>query len=108
MAKQKRLDIIVKGNVSESTKAKYAAKRILKSLDNAEDNAKEKCDSAKEALDELIVSLAGSKVGTVDDANRIINKISEKMDIKEEGEAELKRVQQIRDYLNGEVDSEDK
>lgn len=104
----KRLDVIVNGSVSESTKAKYAAKRILKSLENAEDNAKEKCDSAKEALDELIVSLAGSKVETVDDANKIINKISEKMDIKEEGEAELKRVQQIRDYLNGEADNEDK
>lgn len=108
MAKQKRLDVFVKGNVSDSIKAKYAAKRIMKSLDNAEDNAREKCESAKEELDGLIISLAGSRVETIDDANYIINEISKKIEIREKGEAELKRVQQIKDFLNGEIDCEDK
>ncbi len=78
-------------------------KKIKAALESAKVNAEEEKINAELRLEELSQSLA-----TTEDVTNVISKISQAFDDKEEAELKLKRIEQIKNYLEEEVEIEEK
>lgn len=78
-------------------------KKIKAALESAKVNAEEEKINAELRLEELSQSLA-----TTEDVTDVISKISQAFDDKEEAELKLKRIEQIKNYLEEEVEIEEK
>lgn len=78
-------------------------KKIKSALESAKVNAEEEKINAELKLEELSQSLA-----TTEDVTNVISEISQAFDDKEEAELKLKRIEQIKNYLEEEVEVEEK
>lgn len=78
-------------------------KKIKAALESAKVNAEEEKINAELRLEELSQSLA-----TTENVTNVISKISQAFDDKEEAELKLKRIEQIKNYLEEEVEIEEK
>lgn len=77
-------------------------KKVKAALESAKVNAEEEKINAELRLEELSQSLA-----TTDDVTYVIKQMSNAFDDKEEAELKLKRIEQIKNYLEEEVDVEE-
>lgn len=78
-------------------------KKIKAALESAKVNAEEEKVNAELKLEELSQSLA-----TTEDVTWVIERMSVQFDNKEEAELKLKRIEQIKNYLEEEVEIEEK
>lgn len=78
-------------------------KKIKAALESAKVNAEEEKINAELKLEELSQSLA-----TTEDVTNVICRMSQAFDDKEEAELKLKRIEQIKKYLEEEVEIEEK
>lgn len=77
-------------------------KKVKTALESAKVNAEEEKVNAELRLEELSQSLA-----TTDDVTYVIKQMSNAFDDKEEAELKLKRIEQIKNYLEEEVEVEE-
>ena len=77
-------------------------KKVKAALESAKVNAEEEKVNAELRLEELSQSLA-----TTDDVTYVIERMSNAFDDKEEAELKLKRIEQIKNYLEEEVEVEE-
>lgn len=90
----RRLEAFLK-NTLEKIKVSNREKRIESALNAAKINAEEKEMDARLQLDNL-----GEKLADTENVQNILLQMSEQMDIIEEAQLELKRVEEIKKYLN--------
>lgn len=96
----RRLEAFLR-NKLEKIKISNRERRIESALNAAKINAEEKEMDAKLQLDKL-----GEKLADTDNVQDIISQMSEQMDIIEEAQLELKRVEEIKKYLDENVEVE--
>ena len=96
----RRLEAFLK-NTLEKIKVSNREKRIESALNAAKINAEEKEMDARLQLDNL-----GEKLADTENVQNIILQMSEQMDIIEEAQLELKRVEEIKKYLNESIEVE--
>ena len=77
-------------------------KKVKAALESAKVNAEEEKVNAEIRLEELSQSLA-----TTDNVTYVIERMSNAFDDKEEAELKLKRIEQIKNYLEEEVEVEE-
>ena len=77
-------------------------KKVKAALESAKVNAEEEKVNAELRLEELSQSLA-----TTDNVTYVIERMSNAFDDKEEAELKLKRIEQIKNYLEEEVEIEE-
>ena len=77
-------------------------KKVKAALESAKVNAEEEKVNAELRLEKLSQSLA-----TTDDVTYVIKQISNAFNDKEEAELKLKRIEQIKNYLEEEVEIEE-
>lgn len=78
-------------------------KKIKAALESAKVNAEEEKINAELKLEELSQSLA-----TTDDVTYVIEQMSDAFDDKKEAELKLERIEQIKKYLEEEIEVEEK
>lgn len=78
-------------------------KKIKAALESAKVNAEEEKINAELKLEELSQSLA-----TTDDVTDVIEQMSDAFDDKKEAELKLERIEQIKKYLEEEIEVEEK
>lgn len=78
-------------------------KKIKAALESAKVNAEEEKVNAELKLEELSQQLA-----TTEDVTQVIERMSVEFDNKEEAELKLKRIEQIKNYLEEEVEVKEK
>lgn len=78
-------------------------KKVKAALESAKVNAEEEKVNAELELEELSQSLA-----TTEDVADVLSRMSQAFDNKEEAELKLKRIEQIKNYLEEEIDVEEK
>lgn len=78
-------------------------KKVKAALESAKVNAEEEKVNAELELEELSQSLA-----TTEDVADVLSRMSRAFDNKEEAELKLKRIEQIKNYLEEEIDVEEK
>ena len=78
-------------------------KKIKAALESAKVNAEEEKINAELKLEELSQSLA-----TTDDVTNVIEQMSDAFDDKKEAELKLERIEQIKKYLEEEIEVEEK
>lgn len=78
-------------------------KKIKAALESAKVNAEEEKINAELKLEELSQSLA-----TTDDVTHVIEQMSDAFDDKKEAELKLERIEQIKEYLEEEIEVEEK
>ena len=93
----KRLTAYLTGKV-EAMKASNREKKVNSSLNAARINFEEQRDDATLKIEELTGSLANCESVT-----EVIQQISEQMDIKEEAERGIERINKIEAYFNEDV-----
>lgn len=96
----RRLEAFLK-NTLEKIKVSNREKRIESALNAAKINAEEKEMDARLQLDNL-----GEKLADTENVQNILLQMSEQMDIIEEAQLELKRVEEIKKYLNESIEVE--
>ena len=96
----RRLEAFLK-NTLEKIKVSNREKRIESALNAAKINAEEKEMDARLQLDNL-----GEKLADTKNVQNILLQMSEQMDIIEEAQLELKRVEEIKKYLNESIEVE--
>lgn len=95
----KRLTAYLTGKV-EALKATNREKKVNSALNAAKINFEEQRDDATLKIEELTSSLA-----ECESVNDVIQKISEQMDIKEEAEKGIKRIESINSYFNEDIET---
>jgi hypothetical protein len=98
----KRLTAYLSGKV-EAIRVKNREKKVDSALNAATINFEEQRDNATLKIGDLTASLADCESVT-----NVIQEISEQIDIKEEAERGIERVNKIREYFNEEVEVEEK
>lgn len=96
----KRITAYLKGKI-EGIKCISREKRVNAALDAAKINFEEQIADADTKIDKLM-----NELGTTDDVQLIIQDISECMDDKEDAQRGIKRVEEIRAFINEDVEVE--
>lgn len=78
-------------------------KKVKAALESAKVNAEEEKVNAELELEELSQSLA-----TTENVTDVLSRMSRVFDNKEDAELKLKRIEQIKNYLEEEIDVEEK
>ena len=99
----KRLESILTGKVEKNAQA-IKMEFIEKALNRAELNAKSKINKAELKMRQELEKLADD-TACVDP---ILTNVNNALNDKQEGEAELKQAKIIRDYLNEDIEVEEK
>lgn len=97
----KRITAYLKGKIEE-IKCASREKRVNSALEAAKINFEEQIADSDTKIDKLM-----SELGTTDDVQSIIQQLSEYMDDKEEAERGIKRLEEIKAFMNEEVQVED-
>lgn len=97
----KRIIAALKGKV-EKSKMERKVSRINRAIDTAIDNAQEEIDRIEEQKSNLLAALSDSS-----EVNAIINSISMKIDEQEEQQAIITRLENVRQYIEEEIDVEE-
>lgn len=97
----KRIEAYLKGKIADA-KVANRQKKIDAYLELAKSNAEEKKCNADIELEELMISLSDT-----DDVSGVIQKISEQMDIQKDAEAELQRIEELKEYFNQEIKTDE-
>lgn len=93
----KRLTAYLTGKV-EALKATNREKKVNSALNAAKINFEEQRDDATLKIEELTASLADCE-----SVNTVIQQISEQMDIREEAERGIERIEKITNYFNEDI-----
>lgn len=93
----KRLTAYLTGKV-EALKATNREKKVKSSINAAKINFEEQRDDATLKIEELTESLA-----TCESVTGVLQQISDQMEIREEAERGLKRMQDIEKYFNEDI-----
>lgn len=97
----KRITAYLKGKV-EGIKCITREKRVNSALEAAKINFEEQIADADTKIDKLM-----NELGTTDDVQSIIQDISICMDDKENAQCGLKRIEEIRAFMNDDVEVEE-
>lgn len=97
----KRITAYLKGKI-ESVKCASREKRVYSALDAANINFEEKIADADAKIDKLL-----EEIGTTDNVQYVIQKISNCMDDKEEAQRCIKRLKDIKKFFDEEIETEE-
>ena len=97
----KRIEADLKGKIANA-KIANRQKKIDAYLELAKSNAEEKKCNADIELEELMISLSDTN-----DISGVIQKISEQMNIQKDAEAELQRIEELKEYFNQEIKTDE-
>lgn len=97
----KRITAYLKGKI-EHIKCASREKRVYSAIDAANINFEEQIADADTKIDNLL-----EKISTTDNVQSVIQQISDCMDDKEEAQRGIKRLEQIKKFLDEEVENEE-
>ncbi len=97
----KRITAYLKGKI-ENIKCASREKRVYSAIDAANINFEEQIADADTRIDKLL-----EEISTTDNVLSVIQEISDCMDDKEEAQRGIKRLQDIRKYLDEEIEAEE-
>jgi len=97
----KRITAYLKGKIEE-IKCTSREKRVNSALEAAKINFEEQIADADTKIDKLM-----SELGTTDDVQSIIQQLSDCMDDKEDAERGIKRLEEIKAFMNEEVETKE-
>lgn len=97
----KRITAYLKGKI-EHIKCASREKRVYSAIDAANINFEEKIADADTKIDSLL-----EEISTTDNVQSVIQQISDCMDDKEEAQRGIKRLEQIKKFLDEEVEDEE-
>jgi hypothetical protein len=97
----KRITAYLKGKI-EVIKCASREKRVNSALEAAKINFEEQIADADTKIDKFM-----SELGTTDDVQSIIQNLSDCMDDKEEAERGIKRLEEIKSFMNEEVETKE-
>ena len=97
----KRITAYLKGKI-EHIKCASREKRVYSAIDAANINFEEQIADADTKIDNLL-----EEISTTDNVQSIIQQISDCMDDKEEAQRGIKRLEQIKKFLDEEVENEE-
>ena len=97
----KRITAYLQGKI-EHIKCASREKRVYSAIDAANINFEEQIADADTKIDNLL-----EEISTTDNVQSIIQQISDCMDDKEEAQRGIKRLEQIKKFLDEEVENEE-
>lgn len=97
----KRITAYLKGKI-EHIKCAAREKRVYSAIDAANINFEEQIADADTKIDNLL-----EEISTTDDVQSVIQQISDCIDDKEEAQRGIKRLEQIKKFLDEEVEDEE-
>lgn len=97
----KRITAYLKGKI-EHIKCASREKRVYSAIDAANINFEEQIADADTKIDNLL-----EEISTTDNVQSIIQQISDCMDDKEEAQRGIKRMEQVKKFLDEEVEDEE-
>lgn len=98
----KRITAYLKGKI-ESIKYASREKRVYSAIDAAKINFEEQIADADTKIENLL-----EEISTTDNVQSVIQNISDCMDDKEEAQRGIKRLEDIKKFLDDEIEAEEK
>lgn len=97
----KRITAYIKGKI-ENIKCASREKRVYSAIDAANINFEEQIADADAKIDKLL-----EEIGTTDNVQSVIQKISDCMDDKEEAQRGIKRLKDIKKFFDEEIETQE-
>lgn len=97
----KKITAYLKGKI-EKIKCASREKRVYSALDAANINFEEQIADADAKIDKLL-----EEIGTTDNVQSVIQRISDCMDDKEEAQRGIKRLKEIKKFFDEEIETEE-